>query len=62
MKSVYERTKLIITEFDTDDVIATSEGPAEPATLPPTDPPVVLSQVENAYGSYSSFKGLSNWF
>ncbi|MBQ3330725.1 MAG: hypothetical protein IJG87_06055 [Ruminococcus sp.] len=48
-ESVYERANLLITEFDTDDVIATST----PAS---TEPPVVLkAERENAYGGFSTF-------
>lgn len=60
MKSIYERTNLIITEFHTEDVIATS-GPVPM----PTEPPVaVANEKENAYGSYSSFRGGApgSWF
>lgn len=50
MKSVYERTKLNITEFDTEDVIATS------GSVPPSTEPVTTSTVtENAYGLFSTF-------
>lgn len=49
MKSVYERTNLIISEFDTEDVIATS-GPS------PTEPPVAKAfEKENRYGSFDTF-------
>ena len=50
MKSVDERTNLIITEFDREDVIATS-GAVEP-TEPPT---AVVYERENRYGSFGTF-------
>ena len=58
MKSVYERTNLIITEFDSEDVIATSE---EAPYVPPT--PVVLEdELENAYRTFGSLsKGSFSW-
>ena len=59
MKSVYERTTLIITEFDTEDVITTSgEAPT------PTEPDVLpLLERENRYGSFRSFEGPGgSWF
>ena len=62
MKSVYERTNLIITEFDAEDVIVTSgESPIDPT---PTEPPLpTLSKRENRYGSFSSFdKTPGSWF
>ena len=54
MKPVYERTNLIITEFDAEDVITTSgETPA----------PVTRSVPENAYGSFGSFDlSPGSWF
>ena len=60
MKSVYERTNLIITEFNTEDVITTSApDPTEPVVSP-------LRERENRYGSFMSFdlKGPGNgsWF
>lgn len=61
MKSVYERTNLIITEFHTEDVIATS-GPAPTPT--PTDPVAEAYEKENAYSAFSSFRGDApgSWF
>lgn len=60
MKSVYERTKLKITEFDTEDVITTSAAPD------PTEPDAdQLLEKENRYGSFTSFdlKGPGgSWF
>lgn len=60
MKSVYERTTLIITEFNTEDVITTSvPDPIEPVVS-------LLREKENRYGSFMSFdlKGPGNgsWF
>ena len=61
MRSVYERTSLIITEFDTEDVITTSGE-----TPTPTEPDVVHTlERENRYGSFTSFdlKGPGgSWF
>lgn len=58
MKSVYERTNLIITEFDTEDVITTS-GPS----TDPTEPPVITKRAkENAYGKFSDFELPGSWF
>ena len=55
MKSVYERTNLI--EFDTDDVIATSEDtPVVP------EPVSVKYEKENKYGSFNSYGAPKNWF
>lgn len=52
MKSVYKRTQLTITEFDTDDVILTSG--ADPVTPPE---PTVLKKLEreNRYGTFDNF-------
>lgn len=61
MKSVYERTKLIITEFDTEDVITTS-GEAPTPTEPDVSP---LREIENRYVTFSTFdwKGPGgSWF
>ncbi|WP_405342628.1 hypothetical protein [Ruminococcus sp.] len=60
MKSVYKRTTLIITEFDTEDVITTSApDPIEPVVAK-------AFEKENRYGSFMSFdlKGPGNgsWF
>lgn len=55
MKSVYERTNLIITEFDTEDVISTSG-------VQPSEPPSKF-EVENAYGAFGTFgEAPSSWF
>lgn len=53
MKSEYERTNLIITEFDKEDVISTS------AVLPPSP---FAKEKENAYGSFRDFDLPGNWF
>ena len=56
MKTIYERTNLIITAFDAEDVITTS------AQTPP-GPEQVLSKRENAYGSFGSFdQSPGSWF
>jgi hypothetical protein len=60
MKSVYERTNLIITEFNTEDVITTSAPD-------PTEPFVAKAfEKENRYVTFSTFdlKGPGNgsWF
>ena len=56
MKSVYERTNLIITEFDAEDVIATSE---DTPYVPPTP---LLSEIENAYRAIVDLtKGSFSW-
>lgn len=58
MKSLYERAKLRLTEFDKEDVIAASD----PA---PTEPPTVASDVDNAYGAYGRFNydnAPGSWF
>ena len=61
MKSVYERTNLIITEFNTEDVITTSGE-----TPDPTEIIVKEEERENRYGTFSTFdlKGPNNgsWF
>ena len=53
MKSVYERTNLIITEFDTEDVIITS-GSIDPSPEP--EPPLSTKR-ENAYDAFGSYNG-----
>ncbi|MBQ3264776.1 MAG: hypothetical protein IJH07_03275 [Ruminococcus sp.] len=57
MKSLYERTSLVITAFETDDVIVTS-GETSHETL--------KMERENAYGSFGSFQSPQNapgsWF
>lgn len=55
MKPVYEREKLIIIEFSTDDVIATSAAVPEPE-------PLITQVTENVYRSFGSFKMPGNWF
>ncbi len=58
MKFEYERTNLIMTEFDKEDVITTSG-------IVPPDPTVVLeAERENAYGSFDSFQSKlpGTWF
>lgn len=56
-KPLYERENLIITEFDTEDVITTS-------SITPDPQPVALKrELENAYGSFDSFnKAPGSWF
>ncbi len=55
-KPLYQREDLIITEFDTEDVITTSGVDSDT-----TDS--TLSELENAYGSYNSFnKTPGSWF
>ena len=60
MKSVYVRENLTITEFDKEDVIATS------GVLPteaPTDPPVAKRyEKENSYRTFGTFDGKGSWF
>ena len=58
MKPAYERENLTITEFDTEDVIATS------GQIEPTDPVQRLYERENAYRSFGSFdkKTPGQWF
>ncbi len=60
MKPEYQRENLKITEFDTEDVIATSGiVPIED----PTSPEAHLSERENAYGSFDSFDSApGSWF
>lgn len=55
MKPVYERTNLRITEFDTEDVIATSTVSPDP--LEPS-----ASGLENAYRDIGSFGAPSSWW
>ena len=63
MKSVYERANLIISEFDTDGMIATdalAESGSTPET-PAEDP--LNSEKENRYLSFGSFnKAPGDWF
>ncbi len=54
-KPLYERVNLIITEFDTEDVITTSG-----VTPDPTES--VSNEWENAYGSYNRFNTPGSWF
>ena len=49
MKSVYERTQLNITEFDREDVIATS------AAVDPTPVTYQKLERENRYSTFSAF-------
>ena len=51
MKNEYERTNLIITEFDKEDVITTSA---------PTTP--LKSERENAYRSFKELDLPGSWF
>ena len=62
MKSVYERANLIITEFDTEDVITTSgAAPVEEPTTPIS--PTKLMRRENAYGDFTSYEQTpGEWF
>lgn len=54
-KPLYERVNLIITEFDTEDVITTSGITPDPQTL--------KAERENAYNSFKSFnKYPGSWF
>ena len=55
MKSVYERTNLIITEFDTEDVIITS-GSVTPT--PDSDPEPPLTSRDNALSAYGAYGGV----
>ena len=55
MKSVYERTNLIITEFDTEDVIITS-GSVTPT--PDSDPETPLTSRDNALSAYGAYGGV----
>lgn len=47
-KPLYERVNLIITEFDTEDVITTSG-------ITPDPQPSLRAERENAYGSFDKF-------
>ena len=49
MKSVYERTNMIITEFDTEDVITTSGAEEDPTSA-------ALNEKENYYSAYNNFR------
>ncbi len=56
-KPLYERENLIITEFDTEDVITTS------GITPDPQPVALKRELENAYGSFDSFnKAPGSWF
>ena len=56
-KPLYERENLIITEFDTEDVITTSGGQESP------QPILLKRELENAYGSFDSFnQAPGSWF
>ena len=55
MKPEYKRENLIISEFDTEDVIMTSGEQPQPMLL--------KRELENAYGSFDSFnKAPGSWF
>lgn len=56
MKPVYQRENLIVTEFDSEDVISTS-GAVDPAS-PDND----AYERENAYRSFDDFNGPGSWF
>lgn len=61
MKSVYERTNLIITQFDTEDAITTSGA----APDPPEPVSERMLERENRYGTFTTFdlKGPGgSWF
>ena len=58
MKSVYERTNLIITEFNTEDVITTSGE----SVTPTPDPQNVLKVNENAYYDHNTIDVPGDWF
>ena len=56
-KPLYERENLIITEFDTEDVITTS------GITPDPQPSPLKAELENAYGSFDSFnQAPGSWF
>ena len=56
MKTVYERTALIITEFDAEDVITTSgQSPDDP------EPEYSIAR-DNSFRSFNSFRGPGSWF
>ena len=56
-KPLYERENLIITEFDTEDVITTS------GVTPDPQPSFLKAELENAYGSFGSFNQTpGSWF
>ena len=55
MKPEYERTSLIITEFDTEDEITTS-GAVNP------DSQIQGAELENRYVSYNSLRGPGGFF
>ena len=61
MIETYERTKLIITEFDAEDVIITSGEVTPPTPEEPTNP-VRLLEKENVYRSFGSFDAPGSWF
>ena len=53
MKSVYERTNLIITEFESD--VITSSDPGVTPTEAPTELPTIQSIYENESMGFSAF-------
>ena len=55
MTPEYERTSLIITEFDTEDEITTS-GAVNP------NPQILGAEKENRYVTYKSLKGPGGFF
>ena len=56
MKPEYKRENLIISEFDTEDIITTS-GQEHP------QPMLLKRELENAYGSFDSFhQAPGSWF
>ena len=62
MKPVYERSVLILTEFDNEDIIATSG--IVPVVPDPTEPPTTASEKDNVHSSFSTFAkgGPGSWF
>lgn len=62
MKPVYERGSLMITEFDTEDVITTSGMLPEDPTNP-TDATYATDEKENIIGGYDDFNPTPGaWF
>lgn len=55
MKALYERTNLIITEFDTEDIITTS------AAVSPDQPTVGVDIGDNSYIDIGDIGG-GSWF
>ena len=62
MKPAYERLKFIITEFDSEDVIATSGLlPTDPTN--PDAPSLTASEKENIDGDFGGFgRAPGSWF